>query len=146
MCNLKKINNDISIRLDKIKNIEKNICEKYWFKSVYNNIWEDLYKIEFKFHHKNDKAKDNLLSDVWDIKFLQWIVTQSFNWTQDYKDHTNISREDLIKKVKWGMKKYTKWLQILHFIDYVKEDICTDIIIEWYYWWWHANFMKKLDS
>ena len=126
---------DKSKRKDEI--IEK-IKKKYWIKDVYDDIWDFLDKLEFSFISENDKS----FKDEEDL-FIEWIYgSQSFWGITDYKDHRKDTKEKLIKLVKEQMPKYTKRLQIIHFINFNKWDFYNTIMLTWQRWGWNAKFYQ----
>lgn len=136
--NIKKANSKLEKRKQVIKKIQKK------FKTTndwYDNIWDLIYKINFKYILQNDKEKNSE-----EILLLQSLSWQSLAGSTDYKDHSN----DTLKQLKTLTEKSinskdlgsSKNIQMLHFINLEKEDFYDTIVLSWFYWGWNAKFLK----
>lgn len=135
-----KINNwleQASKIYDLKKDINSKIEKKYNLKSVYDNIWDFLDTLQFTIIHKNDKSLKG--EEEYLIENMYW--QQSFCWSTDYKDHRTDTKEELMKLMNES-RNYSKWLQILHYINYNTWDFYNTIELVWEYWGWTAKFVK----
>ena len=117
--------------------INKKIQKKYKIKSLYNEIWDFLDKLNFDYIHKNNMSLKGEEEHL--IESIYW--KQSFCGSTDYKDHRKDTKEELLKLVEQN-KNYTKSLQILHFINYNTWDFYKKIELIWKHWWWSAKFKQ----
>jgi len=122
---------------NKKKEINLKIQEKYKIENVYDEIWDFLDKLKFKFVHKHDTTFKG--EEEYMIEKMYW--SQSFCGSTDYKDHRKDTKEELLNLVKKSIR-YSKGLQILHYINYQKWDFYDTIELIWEYWGWSANFLK----